>query len=164
MARWDCEEAGGARTAWVPYAWQHVGPPLALASAQSPRHNILGSFDLRHAFPPFAFEGASETQTVIPGFKLFPPRRDRPAVGVGENAPLPTSEDFAEHPLRWPAQDRAVQSLPPSGPDLTRLALLWRTITYEGLPLKAAPNFKARTRALFAVRRGLGPKYRITFA
>jgi hypothetical protein len=84
-------------------------------------------------------------------------------VGV-ENAPIHTSDDFAEHKLLWQAQGLAVKFLPPSCPELHRIEVLWRKIKYEWLPLDAYQSFKTMTRALFAVRRGIGPKYRITFA
>ena len=88
----------------------------------------------------------------------------RPAVVVVDNAPIHTSEDFTAQHRRWHAQNLAVKFIPPYGPELTLSDILWRKIKYEWLPLNAYQSFKAMTQALFAVLRGLGPKYRITFA
>jgi transposase len=161
---WYFEEAGFTLTPCVPYAWQKGGQTLELASAHSPRQNILGFFNLHHEFHAVAFEGSIDTQTVIPCFNLFRAPLQRPA-GVGvDNAPIHTREDFAEQQLLWHAQDLAVKFLPPSWPELNLIEILWRKIKSEWLPLNAYQSFKVRTRSLFEVLRGIGPKYRITFA
>ena len=54
--------------------------------------------------------------------------------------------------------------LPPYCPELNLIEILWRKIKYEWLPLDAYQNFKTLTAALFAVLKGIGSKYRITFA
>ena len=95
----------------------------------------------------------------------MPPQRlERPAVVVVDNAPIHTSDDFAEQKLLWQAQDLAVKFIPPYCPEFNLIELLWRKIKYEGLPLNAYQNFKAMTRVRFEVLRDIGPKYRITFA
>ena len=161
---WYFDEAGFTLTPCVPYAWQKVGRTLELASSHGPRQNILGFFNLHHEFHAFAFEGTIDTQTVIHCFKLFHQRLERPAVVVVDNAPIHTSEDFAEHQHLWQAQDLAVKFIPPYCPELNLIEILWRKIKYEWLPLDAYQSFKTMTRALFDVLRGIGPKYRITFA
>jgi transposase len=161
---WYFDEAGFTLTPCVPYAWQKVGQTLELASSHSPRQNILGFFNLRHEFHSFAFEGAIDTQTVLHCFNLFRQQLKRPAVVVVDNAPIHTSNDFAEQQVLWQTQDLTVKFLPPYCPELNLIEILWRKIKYEWLPLTAYQNFKALTRALFEVLRGIGPKYRITFA
>jgi hypothetical protein len=42
--------------------------------------------------------------------------------------------------------------------------ILWRKIKYEWLPLDAYLNFKTLTASLFEILKGIGSKYRITFA
>ena len=83
---------------------------------------------------------------------------------VVDNAPIHTSDDFAEQKLLWQAQDLAVKFIPPYCPEFNLIELLCHKIKYEGLPLNAYQNFKAMTRVLFEVLRDIGPKYRITFA
>lgn len=161
---WYFDEAGFTLTPCVPYAWQKVGQPLELASAHSPRQNILGFFNLRHDFHSFAFEGSIDTQTVIHCFNLFRRQLERPAVVVVDNAPIHTSEDFAEQKLRWHEQGLAVKFLPPYCPELNLSEILWRKIKYDWLPLNAYQSFKTMTWALFEVLSGIGSKYRITFA
>lgn len=161
---WYFDEAGFTLTPCVPYAWQKVGQTLELASAHSPRQNVWGFFNLHQEFHAFAFKGSIDTQTVIHCFTLFRHQLQRPAVVVVDNAPIHTSEDFAEQLLLWQAQDLAVKFLPPYCPELNLIEILWRKIKYDWLPLDAYQSFQAMTRALFEVLRGIGPKYRITFA
>ena len=161
---WYFDEAGFTLTPCVPYAWPKVGQTRELAAPHSPRQNILGFFDLRQEFRSFAFEGSIDTQTVIHGFNLFRQQRQRPAAVVVDNAPIHTSEDFAEQKLLWQAPGLVVKSLPPYCPDLNLIEILWRKITYEWLPVDAYQSFKTMTRALFEVLRGIGSKYRVTFA
>ena len=161
---WYFDEAGFTLTPCVPYAWQKVGQTLELASAHSPRQNVWGFFNLPQEFHAFAFKGSIDTQTVIHCFTLFRQQLQRPAVVVVDHAPIHTSEDFAEQLLLWQAQALAVKFLPPYCPELNLIAILWRKIKYDWLPLDAYQSFQAMTRALFEVLRGIGPKYRITFA
>ena len=126
--------------------------------------NILGFFNLHHEFHAFAFEGAIDTDTVIHCFNLFNARRHRPALVVMDNAPIHTSEDFEDQIELWQAQDLSVQFLPPYSPELNLIEHLWRKIKYDWLPLEAYQNFKTMTDSLFEVLRGIGSKYRITFA
>jgi transposase len=161
---WYFDEAGFTLTPCVPYAWQKVGQTLELASSHGPRQNILGFFNLHHEFHAFAFEGTIDTQTVIHCFNLFQQRLERPAVVVVDNAPIHTSEDFVEQQHLWQTKDLAVKFLPPYCPELNLIEILWRKIKYEWLPFTAYQSFKMMTQALFEVLRGIGPKYRITFA
>ena len=161
---WYFDEASFTLTPCVPYAWQKVGQTMELASTHSPRQNVLGFFNLHQEFHAFAFKGAIDTQTVIHCFNLFCHQLHRPAVVVVDNAPIHTSDDFVEHLPLWLAQDLTVKFLPPYCPELNLIEILWRKIKYEWLPLDAYRSFHTMTRALFEVLRGIGPKYRITFA
>ena len=73
-------------------------------------------------------------------------------------------QDFEEELERWQKDDLHVKFLPPYCPELNLIELLWRKIKYEWLPLDAYLNFKALTASLFDVLKGIGSKYRITFA
>lgn len=161
---WYFDEAGFTLTPCVPYAWQKVGQTLELASASGPRQNVLGFLNLRHQFHSFAFEGSIDTQTVIYCFNLFSQQLERPALVVLDNAPIHTSDDFAEQMASWQERGLSVKFIPPYCPELNLIEILWRKIKYEWLPLTAYQNFRVLTRALFEVLRGIGPKYRITFA
>jgi len=161
---WYFDEAGFTLTPCIPYAWQKVGQTLELASTHSPRQNLLGFFNLHQEFRPFAFQGAIDTQTVVYCFNLFCQQLHRPAVVVVDTAPIHTSEDFIEQLPLWHAQGLTVKFLPPYCPELNLIEILWRKIKYEWLPLTAYQSFNTMTRALFAVLRGVGSKYRITFA
>jgi transposase len=161
---WYYDEAGFTLQPAVPYAWQLVGQRLELASAHGPRQNVLGFFNLPNQFQAFAFQGSIDSNTVIHCFDLFHQRQQRPALVVGDNAPIHTSEDFEEEIERWQKEDLYVKFLPPYCPELNLIEILWRKIKYEWLPLDAYQNFKTMTAALFEVIKGIGSKYRITFA
>jgi len=164
FALWYYDEAGFTLQPSIPYAWQLVGQRLELASAHGPRQNVLGFFNLHHQCHSFAFEGAIDTHVVAHCFDLFSQRRKRPALVLIDNAPIHTSEDFAEEIERWQQEDLSVKYLPPYCPELNLIEILWRKIKYEWLPLDAYPSFKTMTESLFGVIRGIGAKYRITFA
>jgi hypothetical protein len=83
---------------------------------------------------------------------------------VVDNAPIHTSEDFEDELERWQKEDLYVKFLPTYCPELNLIEHLWRKIKYEWLPLDAYQNFKTMTASLFDVLKGIGSKYRITFA
>jgi transposase len=111
-----------------------------------------------------ACQGASKTNTVIHCFDLFRQHPQKPALGVVDNAPIHTSEDFEEEIEHWQKDDRYVKFLPPYSPELNLIEMLWRKLKSEWLPLDASQNFKTLTASLFEVLKGIGSKYRITFA
>lgn len=161
---WYFDEAGFTLQPAIPYAWQRIGQRLELASTHGPRQNVLGFFNLHSQFQSFAFQGAIDSHTVIHCFDLFHQHQQRPAVIVVDNAPIHTSEDFEEELERWRKEDLYVKFLPPYCPELNLIEHLWRKIKYEWLPLDAYQNFKTMTASLFDVLKGIGSKYRITFA
>jgi transposase len=101
---------------------------------------------------------------VIQCFALCHRQQQKPAVVVVDNAPIHTSEDCEEERERWQKGGLHVKFLPPDCPELNLSEILWRKIKYEGLPLDAYQNFKTLTASLFDVLKGIGSKYRITFA
>lgn len=161
---WYYDEAGFTLPPSIPYAWQRGGQRLELASAPGPRQNILGFFNLHNQFHAFAFQGAIDSPTVVHCFDLFHQQQQKPALVIVDTAPIPTSEDFEDELARWQKEDLYVKFLPPSCPELNLIALLWRKIKYEWLPWDAYQNFKTLTTSLFDVLKGIGSKYRITFA
>ncbi|SRR5229473_1026202 len=161
---WYYDEAGFTLQPSIPYAWQLVGQRLELAAAHGPRQNVLGFFNLHNQLHAFAFQGAIDSNTVIHCFDLFHQHQQKPALVVVDNAPIHTSEDFEEELDRWQKEDLHVKFLPPYCPELNLIEILWRKIKYEWLPLDAYLNFKTLTASLFAVLKGIGSKYRITFA
>lgn len=164
MDLWYFDEAGFSLQPTIPYAWQKVGQRLELASTHGPRQNVLGFFNLHNQFHAFAFQGAIDSHTVIHCFELFHHQQQRPALVVVDNAPIHTSDDFEDELERWQKEELYVKFLPPYCPELNLIEILWRKIKYEWLPLDAYQNFKTLTTSLFAVLKGVGSKYRITFA
>ena len=161
---WYYDEAGFTLQPSIPYAWQRVGQRLELASAHGPRQNVLGFLNLHNQFHAFAFQDSIDSHTVLHCFALFRQQQRKPALVVVDNAPIHTSEDFEEELERWQKEDLYVKFLPPYCPELNLIELLWRKIKYEWLPLDAYLNFKTLTASLFDVLKGVGSKYRITFA
>ena len=125
---------------------------------------MWGFFNLHHQFHAFAFQGPSDSPTVIPCFDLFRQPQQKPALVVVDNAPIPTREDFEAELERWQKDALRVKFLPPYCPELNLIEILWRKIKYDWLPLDAYQNFKTLTASLFDVLKGIGSKYRITFA
>ena len=161
---WYYDEAGFTLQPSIPYAWQRVGQRLELAAGHGPRQNVLGFFNLHNQFHAFAFQGSIDSHTVVHCFDLFRRHQQKPALVVVDNAPIHTSEDFEEELDRWEKAELYVKFLPPYCPELNLIELLWRKIKYEWLPLDAYQNFKTLTASLFDVLKGIGSKYRITFA
>jgi transposase len=161
---WDYDAAGLTLQPVIPYAWQRVGQRLEVATGHGPRQNILGFFDLHNQFQAFAFQGPIASHTVSHCFDLFRQQQQKPALVVVDNAPIHTSEDFEEELGCWQKEEPYVKFLPPYCPELNLIELLWRKIKYEWLPLDAYVNFKTSTASLFDVLKGIGSKYRITFA
>jgi transposase len=161
---WYYDEAGFTLPPAIPYAWQRGGERWELASTHGPRQNVLGFFNLHNQVHSFAFQGPIDSHTVIPCFDLFHQHQQSPAVVVVANAPIHTSEDFEAELERWQKEELYVKFLPPYCPELNLIEMLWRKIKYEWLPLAADQNFKTMTASLFDVLKGIGSKYRITFA
>lgn len=161
---WYFDEAGFTLQPCVPYAWQLRGERLELASTHGPRQNVLGFFNLHHQFQAFAFEGTIDSHLVAGCFDLFSQRLERPALVLVDNAPIHTSDEFEAEIERWQEAGLYIKFLPPYSPELNLIELLWRKIKYEWLPLDAYQSFKIMTDSLFEVLRGIGSKYRITFA
>jgi hypothetical protein len=161
---WYYDEAGFPLQPSIPYAWHRVGQRLELASAPGPRQNVLGFFNLPNQFHAFAFQGAIDSNTVIHCFDLFRQPQRKPALVVIDNTPIHTREDLEEEIERWQKEDLPVEFLPPYCPELNLIDRLWRKIKYEWLPWDASLTFKTLTASLFAVLKGIGSKYRLTFA
>lgn len=158
------DQAGFTLTPSIPYAWQKIGQRLELASAHGPRQNVLGFLGLNHEFQSYVFEGSIDTATVVHCFNLFNAAKERPTLIILDNAPIHTCDEFEEQIECWEEQDLYVKFLPPYSPELNLIEILWRKIKYEWLPLDAYESFEAMTQALFKVLKGIGSKYRITFA
>ena len=158
------DEAGFTLEPCVPYAWQKVGETFELACASSQRQNVLGFLSLRNKFHSLAFEGSIDTGVVIECFHLFSRQIEKPAIVMIDNAPIHTSEEFEDELDELGKKGVTMKLLPPYSPELKLIEILWRKIKYEWLPLDAYQNFKTMTQSLFEVLKGIGSKYRITFA
>lgn len=161
---WYGDEAGFTTIPSVPYAWQKVGERLALASAHGPRQNVFGLLSLQHKFHSFAFPQSLDSATIMACLDKFCGRLRRPALVVLDNAPLHTSAAFAARRAAWETEGLYLLSLPSYSPELNLIEHLWRKIKYEWLPLSASESFAQLTAELFAILKGVGSKYRITFA
>ena len=161
---WYFDEAGFTLQPSIPYAWQLVGERLELASAHGARQNVLGFFNLHQQFHSFAFEGSIDSHVVTGCFDQFAERLKRPALVVIDNAPIHTSEEFEEEIEGWQKEGLDLKFLPEYSPELNLIEILWRKIKYEWLPLDAYESFETMVESLFDIIRGIGSKYRITFA
>ncbi|MDQ3256766.1 MAG: IS630 family transposase [Acidobacteriota bacterium] len=159
------DEAGFTLQPSIPYAWQPRGETLELACANSERQNVLGFMNYRgEEFHSFAFEGRVDTSLVLECFHLFSNQITRPTIVAIDNASIHTAEEFEDEIDDLRRKGIIVKYLPAYSPELNLIEILWRKIKYEWLPLSAYENFKTMTRELFEVIKGIGSKYRITFA
>jgi hypothetical protein len=148
----------------VPSAWQLRGETLEIPSAHSPRVNVLGFLSLQGAFQSYVFEGPIDSQVLIGCFDDYCWRMKKPALIVLDNAPVHTSAIFGAQIKRWEEQGLYLLFLPPYCPELNLIEILWRKIKYEWLPFSAYRFFKDLSEALDEVLRGIGSKYRLSFA
>jgi len=95
---------------------------------------------------------------------LFSQQFTKPTIVLIDNAPIHTSEEFADEIVGLKKEGVIVKYLPAYSPELNLIEILWRKIKYEWLPLDAYKDFKTMTQELFEVIKGIGSKYRITFA
>jgi hypothetical protein len=156
--------AGFTLTPSVPYAWQLRGETLELASAHSPRLNVLGFLNLNGSFESYVFEGSIDSAVLISCFDDYCQKMSKPALIVLDNAPIQTSAAVEAQIKRWEEQGLYLLFLPPYCPELNLIEILWRKIKYEWLPFTAYQSFKDLSEALDEVLRGVGSKYRLNFA
>lgn len=159
------DEAGFTLQPSIPYAWQQIGETIELACANSQRQNVLGFMKWSgEEFHSFAFEGRVDSQLVIECFHLFSNEITKPTIVAIDNASIHTSEEFEDEIDELRRKGIIVKYLPAYSPELNLIEILWRKIKYDWLPLSAYENFKTMTRELFEILKGVGSKYRITFA
>lgn len=139
-------------------------PARGVGRDTGPRQTVRGFFTWHNQCHSLAFPGPIDSHTGIQCFALFPPPQQKPTLVVVDTAPSHPSEDFEEELARWQTEDRSGKLLPPYCPERTLIERLWRKLKDEWLPGDASLTFKTMTAALFAVRRGGGAKYCITFA
>lgn len=161
---WYMDQAGFTLEPCVPYAWTLVGETLELASSRSRRQNVVGFLNLRSQFHSFSFEGTIDTQVTLECLYWFSRQIEQRAIVVIDNAPIHTSEEFEDELDELQKCGVTVKYLPAYSPELNLIEILWRKIKYEWLPLDAYKDFKTMTQALFEILKGVGSKYRITFA
>jgi transposase len=148
----------------VPYAWQLRGKTLGIQSVHSQRLNVLGFLNLNGSFESYVFEGPIDSEVLIKCFDDYCQRMKKPALIVLDNAPVHKSAAFESQLKRWEEQGLYLLFLPPYCPELNLIEILWRKIKYEWLPVSAYQSFKELSEALNEVLRGVGSKYRLSFA
>lgn len=159
------DEAGFTLQPCVPYAWQEIGQTLELACANSARQNVLGFMNWSgEEFHSYAFEGRVDSSLVVECFHLFSQRISKPTIVLLDNASVHTSEEFEDEREEFKRKGIILKYLPAYSPELNLIEILWRKIKYEWLPLDAYKDFETMTQKLFEVIKGIGSKYRITFA
>ena len=161
---WYGDEAGFTTFPSVPYAWQKVGARLELAAAHGPRQNVFGLLSLQQKFHSFAFTQSLDSATIIACLDSFCGQLQRPALVVLDNASVHKSSALMARRAEWEDEGLYLLSLPPYCPELNLIEHLWRKIKYDWLPLYASESFARLTEELFTVLKGIGSKYRITFA
>lgn len=159
------DEAGFSLQPCVPYAWHEVDATLELACATSQRQHVLGVMNWSgEEFHSFAFEGRVDSSLVMECLHLFSKQITKPTIVVIDDASMHTSEEFEAEIGELKRKGIILKYLPAYSPELNLIEILWRKIKYEWLPVDAYKDFKTMTQELFEVIKGVGSKYRITFA
>lgn len=166
---WYFDEAGFTLTPTVPYAWQAVGERIELDSFgnQRRRQNVLGFLRWDGSdFYSAAFEGSLDNHLVGGVMRAFAKAKkgDKPKLIILDNAPAHRGDEIEEELEALAEEGVFVMFLPSYSPELNLIELLWEKIKYEWLPLDSYENFQRLTEGLFEVLKGIGSKYRITFA
>lgn len=166
---WYFDEVGFSLTPVLPYAWQPVGERIELASPgnQRQRQNVLGFLRWDGGdFYAAAFEGNIDNHLVAGCFWHFAAEKKsaKPKLIVLDNAPAHRGDEFEEEIEELAKQGVFVMFLPSYSPELNLIELLWKKIKYQWLPLDIYKDFQTMCSGLFEVLKGIGSKYRITFA
>ena len=103
-------------------------------------------------------------EVLIRCFDDYCQRMKKPALIVLDNASVQRSAAFEAQKERWEEQGLYLLFLPPYCPELNLIENLWRKIKYEWLPVSAYQSFKDLSEALDEILRGVGSKYRLSFA
>ena len=119
---------------------------------------------MQQKFHSFAFTHSLDSATIIACLNAFCGRLRRPALVILDNASVHKSAALVARRADWEDKGLYLLSLPPYCPELNLIEHLWRKIKYEWLPLSASESFARLTEELFVILKGIGYKYRITFA
>src|SRR5262244_1573698 len=120
--------------------------------------------NLNGSFESYVFEGPIDSEVLIKCFDDYCQRMKKPVLIVLDNAPVHTSAAFESRIESWQEQGLYLLFLPPYCPELNLIEILWRKIKYEWLPVSAYQSFKDLSEALNEVLKGVGSKYRLSFA
>jgi hypothetical protein len=156
--------AGFSLIPCVPYAWQLRGKILEIPSVHSPRLKVLGFLNLNGPLESYVFEGSIDSEAMIQCVDDYCQKMKKPALIVLDNASVQRSASFGSQKKRWEEQGLYLLFLPPYCPELNLIENLWRKIKYEWLPVSAYQSFKDLSEALDEILRGVGSKYRLSFA
>jgi transposase len=158
------DAAGFSLTPCGPYAWQPVGEYIEGPVAKSRRLNVLGFLSPQQPLTSFVFEGTIDSQVIVACFNEFCKTLTKPTWVVIDNAPVHTSDTFAEQRGEWEAKGLFIKYLPPYAPELNRIEILWRFIKYRWLPFTAYGSYEKLKEAVEEILANFGGKYHITFA
>lgn len=152
-------------SAKVVYAWQKRGARIVVPVSTGKAQNVLGFLWHRcQRFESFVFEGSIDSNVVIGCFDLIAHKLEKETVIVIDNAPMHTSEEFAERIEEWERRGLKVYYLPTYCPSLNKIEMLWKKIKYEWLSWEAYKSAKNLCEELDKVLSQIGSKYHITFA
>lgn len=157
------DESGFCLESSIPYAYQLPGEELELPCSQSARLNVLGFLSPAMLFHSFVFECSVNSDVVIACFDSVSERSTQETWVVIDNAPMHTSDAFAECLERWEAKGLFVYRLPAYSPELNLIEILWRFIKYWWLPFSAYCSFDALVQAVAEILRKIGDEFVIHF-
>src|SRR4249920_4271319 len=108
------------------------------------------------------FEESIHPGVVIACFEAFCHTITRKTVVGVDNASIHTREEFEDRIPSWKKQGLVIKYLSPYSPELHLIEILWRRITYPGLPFSAYACLNALSEALEAILSHVGSEDQIT--
>jgi len=157
-------EAGWALAPTMPSAWQEPKSVIELPARRYGRINGGGVMHRQHDWHTSMFEQSLHTGVVLACVDAFGRTMTKKTVVVVDHAAIHRSEACEDRVPSWKKHGLIIKYLPPYSPELHLIEILWRRITYAGLPFSASACLNAMIEALDDILSHVGSKYQITFA
>jgi hypothetical protein len=158
------DASGFALDPTIPYAWQEPHRVIELPAMRYGRIKVWGCRHRNNDLHTSMFAPSIHTGVVMACCDAFCHTIKNKTVVVIDHASIHRSEEFEDHIPSWKKQGLIIKYLSPYSPALNLIEILWRRITYTGLPFSAYACVNALSEALEAILSKVGAEYQITFA
>jgi transposase len=112
---------------------------------------------------PYLVEGQSATSIIVECFEHFRQQLDKRPYVFLDHAPVHRSQELVEHLAQGVQRGLLITYWPAYAPELNRIELLWRFMTYSWLPFSAYTSFQCLYEAVEQILTRVGTEYTSTF-